>query len=112
MQARARATDPTTSHDAAHTVTNIGRLQAHVLALFHALGDLTDHELIDHWRQLEQDNQYPPATDQSIRSRRAELVGLGRLRATDRIAHTSHGRRTTVWTLIQPTPGIPRQRAA
>jgi len=95
--ARARSTDAATSHGAAASVKDITKVQARVLALFHYLGDLCDHEIIHHYNLMVEAGDYPPATPQSIRSRRAELVALGRIQATRRVAYTIHGRRTTVW---------------
>lgn len=104
--AHARNTDPSTSHLAAESVAEVSRVQALVLALFHYLGDLTDAELCHNWHLMTVAGDYPPATDQNIRSRRAELVQAGRLSATGRIAYTLHGRKTTVWD-ITPSSSSP-----
>jgi len=99
--ARARSTDLATSHGAAASVKDITKVQARVLALFHYLGPMTDYELCHHFRLMVEAGDYPPATDQSIRSRRAELVAALRLRATTAVAYTLHGRRATVWEVAQ-----------
>lgn len=108
MRARARHTDPSTSKAAASTVTQLSKLHTYVLALFHHFGDLTDHEMIHHYQLMAVTGDYPPATEQSLRSRRAELVTLGEVTATDAVAFTPHGRRATVWAATRTV--IPRQR--
>lgn len=98
-QAHARTTDPHTSHQAAATVTDITRLQANVLALFHHQGDMTDAELIDLYRQMADGGDYPPASESGIRTRRSELVALRRLTDTGRRALTPANRRCIVFGL-------------
>lgn len=100
MSARARATDPSTSHLAAASVHNISETQARILALYRTFGDLTDPELIEHYRAMQPD--YPTVTDQCIRSRRAELVHLGRLWDSGKRVESKTGRHHVVWALEKP----------
>jgi len=47
---------------------------------------------------------FPDLTDSSIRTRRAELVTLGRLRDSGRTTTTQRGGETTVWELAPWPP--------
>jgi len=69
--AHARRTDPATSAEAAASVRNLTQTQERILALLRSKGDLTRDTLADAWRET-----YPgdKTTDQSIRSRLAELM--------------------------------------
>lgn len=98
MHAHSRTTDPVTSGMAAASVVDLSATQRRVLALF---GDPADHveftrdSLIEAWR-----SRFPdvPATDQSIRSRLAELMAEGRIVAVDH-ALNARGRKVQVLTL-------------
>lgn len=76
MSAHARNTDPTTSHEAAASVVGLPETRARIITILAARGPLTRDQLSEAWRTT-----YPgsPATDQSIRSRLAELMDDGRV---------------------------------
>lgn len=84
--ARARATDPTTSHEAAQRVTNMRASQARVLAMFKLYGDLYDAQLIQYLHDAERAAGMKPMSPSGVRSRRNELSkpNMDRL---DEIAH-------------------------
>lgn len=90
--ARARTTDPETSHEAA-TVTNTNALQRRVLVLLMS-GARTDEELLDLHRAGWPDT---PVSPSGLRSRRAELVRMGYVEFADEHRTTAAGRRTRVW---------------
>jgi hypothetical protein len=73
---KARTTDPQTSWDAAESVRNVTDTQAAILMLLRAT-PMCDEKLIAEYRRWERIDNYPAASDQGIRSRRAELVRLG-----------------------------------
>lgn len=98
-KAHARNSDPTTSHEAAASVRNLTLSQAHILALYHELGDMTDGDLIHHYNDMVDGGDYPPLSVSGIRTRRSELVIRGRLTDTGRRALTDAGRRTIIWGL-------------
>lgn len=117
--ALARTTDPTTSRQAAASVTGITRLQANVLALFHHHGPMTDGDLLDLHQQMVDAGDYPPATPSGVRTRRNELVASGRLVDTGERSTTAAARACIVWGLPADAPRppssfalIPRPRTA
>lgn len=91
-EALARATDPQTSHDAAKSV-NVTRGQTIVYSILAGYGPMTDVELLAH---------IPPHTlsPSGARTRRAELVTLGRVRDTGRRQRLESGRFAIVWECI------------
>ena len=99
--ARARKGDPDTSHEAAASV-EVGNTRERVLALLVAAGEdgITHEGLIGAHRRKTMQG-WPPATDQSIRSRCAELVrdGLAEL-VPDDYGRTATGRRSRRWRAV------------
>ena len=88
--------DPAPSFEAAQVITaeKLTDVQDRILALLRILGPMTDDTLVSYF------NEYNPnatATDQSIRSRRAELVRKGLVRDSGREGQSKHGNRATVW---------------
>jgi len=77
--AKARTSDPITSHLASDSVRNLTKTKLRILALLSDYGPKDRDTLIELWRQKWQDD---PTTDQSIRSRLAELRDAGRLEVT------------------------------
>lgn len=94
--ARARLTDPPTSHAAADSNTNREEVSAHVLHLLHRFGPMTDEELVVRYFA---DTTSPPAHFDSPRKRRSDLTKDGQIIATTTPGKSRTGRRTTVWTL-------------
>jgi hypothetical protein len=92
-QARARRSDPPTSHAAAESVGDLRESQRAVLATFLEHGPMHDELLIARY------GQQPPQSESGLRTRRCELFNLDLLRATGGIAKTSYGRDTAVWEL-------------
>jgi hypothetical protein len=68
--AKARRTDPQTSHDAAKSVQKISELKFEILAAFRTQGPMRDDELVKYIR----DKRKLKVSDSSIRSRRNELT--------------------------------------
>ena len=98
MKAHARTLDPKTSHDAARSVRNLTETQQLILNLFNIrINGYTDEELIEAYNKAYK--HFHPATDASIRSRRADLVKRGDLRATEIKRSTRANRGSTVWEL-------------
>ena len=99
VKARARLTDPQTSHDAANSVKDLTGVQERILKLFelpHA--GYTDEELIRAYNSAY--GYHFPATESSIRSRRSELVHRQYLADSGQRRLTKAGRGTTVWSLF------------
>ncbi len=87
--ARARNTDPGTSHKAAASVKNITETQARILNLLKIYGPMTDEEILS---RLE--DKLSPS---GARSRRSELVAAGSVTDSGKKKLTRSGRHTIVW---------------
>lgn len=92
--AKARITDPRTSHAAAESVENITKTQSFIVQALKT--SRTDEELIMKYRSY---RYAPPASESGIRSRRAELVAMGWVVDTGERKTTQSGRETIVWGL-------------
>ena len=95
-RARARATDPWTSHSAADSIADVTPLQYRLLQCFDVEMAMTDEELVQVYARTWGITW--PATDSSIRSRRSELVGMGQLLPTNETRKTKAGHKSIVWT--------------
>ena len=71
----ARTLDPSTSHQAAASVTDVTATQANILVCL--TFSHTDDELVDTFYRMADSNGWKLASPSGIRSRRAELVALG-----------------------------------
>lgn len=98
---RARTTDPHTSHEAAREV---GRTLTEVQTLVHGylrkVGPMPDHRWIASFRIDHPEHRM--ITEQSLRSRRAELATAGLVRAYPQGPEsiTPRGRRCVVWEAV------------
>jgi hypothetical protein len=92
---RARTTDPVTSHDAAASVKRIRESHELLLAAFERWGDMTDTQLAECLARVG-----AMLSPSGIRSRRAELVEMGKLRDSGRTDILPSGRRSIVWRLV------------
>lgn len=95
----ARASDPETSHDAADSVRDLTRYRAEVLHTLTVCGPMTDEELVD--LHMSTDG----GTPSGIRTRRAELVRLDRVRWTGDHVVGATGRRARVWAVVPRSEG-------
>jgi hypothetical protein len=87
--------DPRTSHEAADSVKDVSVVQATILGI---IGEsrMSDERLVVEYQKLVRSGIAKPASDQSIRSRRAELSRMGLLSVVGFTVTTS-GRRARVW---------------
>lgn len=95
--AKARTTDPDTSHQAAEAVApHVRLIQENVLKVFQKYGALTHHSLISLYRR-----HFGQTTPEStIRTRCKELVVLGRVvDSGQRLAVTGSTRKAILWRL-------------
>lgn len=91
---RARSTDPDTSHEAARRVTlNIRATQQEVLSLFTRFGEMTDPELVETAKNLGSKQ-----SESGLRTRRSELVDLGRLERKTKVYR--NGAHRYLWGLV------------
>jgi hypothetical protein len=96
----ARTLDPSTSHQAAASVRNIGATHQAILKVLSAFA-LTDLELVTYYNNAaRKDDTVPRASESGIRSRRAELVELGLVMDTGRREKLASGRAAIVWTAV------------
>jgi hypothetical protein len=91
--AKARNTDPATSHQAAKSVRNVTETQAFILRIIEER-PRTDGDLIDAYRSMK---GAPVASESGIRSRRAELVSKGMIGDTNIRKVLPSGRMSIVW---------------
>lgn len=92
-QAHARKTDGQTSRDAAASVKDISETQEQILRILRALGPQTDEEI-----QLAFVGYCSPS---GLRSRRAELVRLGKVRQNAREGRTAANRTCAIWEIVK-----------
>jgi hypothetical protein len=92
--AKARRTDPITSHEAAESVDNITATQSYVLRCLKR--PRVDVELVNAYRAYK---TAPRASESGIRSRKAELVDRGLVVDTGRRVRLDSGRYAIVWGL-------------
>ncbi len=86
LTAKARATDPMTSHQAAWSVTDISEKQARVLDIMRGLGVATDEEL-----RAAYVAEFGPVPESTVRTRRGELEDMGAVVAIDNAGRTKGG---------------------
>lgn len=91
--ARARNTDPQTSHDAAASVAGQTETQRHLLELL-AGEPATDMDLMERWHA-----EWGPATPSGLRTRRSELTEAGLVIDTGERRPSPSGRLCVVWGL-------------
>ena len=91
--ARARNTDPQTSHDAAASVAGQTETQRHLLELL-AAEPATDMDLMERWQP-----EWGPATPSGLRTRRSELTEAELVIDTGERRPSPSGRLCVVWGL-------------
>lgn len=95
--ARARSTDPQTSHEAASKVQNISRVQTVILLLLWTRGPMTDPQIAESYYEQVASGAAPPHSESGLRTRRKELVDSGYLSATGEKRKLDSGRYANVW---------------
>jgi hypothetical protein len=97
-EAHARASDVAESHDAANSVVMNGKHEA-VRRVIADNGPVTDEQMIDayHGAWIDYCDPLPEQSVSSLRTRRAELVAAGLVRATGETRPTRSGRKAQVW---------------
>jgi len=94
--ARARATDPDTSHEAARSVSNLRLSQESVLKVLRLI-PMTDVEMA---RIYHSSIDVPLQSDSGLRTRRKELVDLGLVRDSGHRRKLPSGRSAIVWEVV------------
>ena len=93
----ARNTDPTTSHEAAASVTRVTDKRTACLNAIRELGPCTDEELAIHYARGVAEDRWPRQSQSGLRTRRSELTREGVLRDSGIRALTDSGRRSILW---------------
>ena len=99
-QPAARRSDPETSHAAARaasTRVTAGRRQ--VLECFSRHGQMTDEQLV--WNMERMPGGITLKSESGIRTRRSELVKLGKIQDSGRRRLNAKGRRCVVWERVE-----------
>lgn len=91
--AHARHRDPETSKEAAKSV-DVTRGQIAILAALTVLGPSSDERIFAHVAAAGMN-----LSESGARTRRSELVALGRVRFTGKFGETKTGRKTRIWEL-------------
>jgi hypothetical protein len=99
-RARARRTDPETSHAAARSITNLRESQRDVLYMFLTYGEMTDVDLC----ALAKDRCISQSRS-GLRTRRRELVDGGYLVDTGKRRKLDTGRMAIVWAITRSDRG-------
>lgn len=95
----ARTTDPVTSHEAAASVKNLTATQEVIMEIFRKTAvALTDESLVLLYYR-ERAHGAPYSSESGIRSRRAELTQIGKLRDSGNRSKTITGRNAILWEL-------------
>ena len=93
LEARARSTDPDTSHDAARSIGEMTEVRQAVLDILRAIGPAIDEDLEHAYHA----SSAPRQTGQSIRTRRRELVLMGLVGESGTLKRKASGRHAIVW---------------
>jgi hypothetical protein len=98
----ARNTDPATSHEAAASVTDLRRSQNDVLRALEACVDekgATDTELVSTYVAMAKYKMVRSQSESGIRTRRKELVTLGKVADSGYTETLPSGRKSIIWKL-------------
>lgn len=97
-EARARRTDPGTSHVAAKSLGDLRPKQVAVHSALTALGPATDTHLAEfYFEQADAFARWPMQSSSGIRTRRRELTDAGLVVDTGKRRKLRSGRRAIVW---------------
>lgn len=97
FRAVARLDDPETSWAAAASITNITQTHSRILTVLGDLGIGTDEDISRHYGIFASRFQWPPVSPSGLRSRRAELVEIGRIKDSGERGLTASGRKSIKW---------------
>lgn len=99
--ARARNTDPETSHQAAASIDKLLERQRDVYNAFLMFGPVPDHVLVNGMQSLAKLGRVKHQSESGIRTRRSELVEKGLVEDTGERVVLPSGRKSIVWRIKQ-----------
>lgn len=104
--ARARGTDPWTSHAAARSieVEALRASQQAVLDCFASHGPMHHERLIEIYGAEYRERAWPPQSVSGLRTRTHELVEAGVVMNSGRVIRLASGRRSIIWKLTPERP--------
>jgi hypothetical protein len=102
---RSRTADPVTSKAAVEPVTEASlnaRQEAVLTALKFMDGRAADHELLEWYAEqhIKNPEVFPRQSPSGLRTRRSELVAMGKVADIGLRAHTPSGREAIVWSIV------------
>lgn len=97
-EAKARATDPQTSHAAAASVKNLTRSREPLLAVIKGNGGGTDEMILGQYEDVF--GNAHPQSPSGLRTRRAELVRAGLVEDSGERRTLRSGRQAIVWKAV------------
>jgi hypothetical protein len=95
----ARVSDPKTSHEAAASVRAVTATHDRIIEVLERYGPASDEDINAYYFNLAELFEWPPVSPSGLRSRRAELVKLGKVVDTGERTKTASGRSTILWEL-------------
>lgn len=98
-RARARTTDPDTSHAAAASLTpeTLRETQIAVRSCLMAFGDMHHERLVETYQGVYAERGWPQQSESGLRTRTKELTESGLVRNTGRTITLPSGRQSIVW---------------
>jgi hypothetical protein len=98
-EARARTTDPWTSHAAARSIPfdKLRASQKAVYDCFMTWGAMHHDMLIENYEEAKWRRGYPPQSESGIRTRTKELLEAGYIEDTGKTVRLPSGRKSKVW---------------
>lgn len=95
----ARATDPGTSWEAAKSVKHVTETHTRIVEILKH-GSATDADLYALYLRGRRLFDWPLVSESGLRTRRKELVDMGKVKATGELRRMHTGRRARVWGLV------------
>ena len=99
--AKARKSDPTTSHEAAKSVRNITATQQRILDVLEGYGPMNDEQLFEIFDYQFRKAGLPRVSESGLRSRRSELVARGLVVDSGERQKMASGRNSIVWKAVR-----------
>src|SRR4051812_5383676 len=99
--ARARRTDPQTSHEAAASVQDEITSRRAVWQILRDRGPMTDYDLVSRYQKSAINGLVPFQSESGIRTRRNELYERGWVKDTGQKMRMPSGRNAILWSAVE-----------
>lgn len=97
---RARLKDPDTSKAAAQSVRDPSETHRHILTLLREHGRMTDLRILAEYQKSMATHDWPRVSQSGLRTRRRELVDMGRVKDSGYRPTTGSGRKAVEWEAV------------